>query len=175
MTSESDQSAENMDPPAYTLTTSAPPTTLRRTVEDTRALIFANAMLIRSTETQKLGLPIELVLGKTRPSKSRSSSTARSFVSTTSNYTIRVTDTAEPAAGSSSLAAAERNQSDTNNARQSGKHYAALICRSGSHGHVITPILVGEPQESVEEALEWLLDQTETRVTDKLSWAGVIM
>lgn len=53
--------------------------------------------------------------------------------------------------------------------RQQGKHYAALVARGTQQ---IQQILRGEPQDTIEEALEWLLDRTENVITEMLDRHG---
>lgn len=157
-----------MDPPAYTPTIPSPPTTTRRTIEDTRALILANASIFK--QKAKDYQPIDLVVGKTRSAADVAAGTinTRSFVSQTSNVTIRIND--GPATTSSSDASPERRVSDHDSARVVGKHYAALIYRTGAARQEIKILIKGEPQDTVEEALDWMLDKTEMEFRAVLGW-----
>ena len=142
-----------IDPPAYTPSVSAAPTTLRRTIEDTRAMILANADMIRPAQNLKVNGPIEIVIGKTRSAAARRPSPSRSFVSTTSNVTIRIANPGPANVESrmgGELSATGRRESEGSRVREAGKHYAALVCRGAS----LVPMLVGAPQDSIEEALE---------------------
>ena len=155
------------DPPAYTATVPALPTTTQRTIQDTRALILANASIIKPRA--KGDEPIELILGKTKSlaeiaAAAEANSRSRSFTSQLSNVTIRISDS--PAAAPSSGSTPERRPSEVPAARAAGRHYAVLVYRIGVGG--LNILLKGEPQETVEEALEWMLDKTEMAVTDIL-------
>jgi hypothetical protein len=157
-----------LDPPAYTPTIPAAPTTTRRTIEDTRALILANAAVLKPRS--KTNEQVELIIGKTRNAADvlAASQRTRSFTSQLSNVTIRISD--GPAAASSSNTSPERRDSENGGARTKGSHYAVLVYRTGIGGPQGINILVkGEPQDTVEEALEWMLDKTEIEVTDMLS------
>lgn len=152
-----------MDPPAYTATQAAAPTTTQRTIEDTRALIMMNAQMIKPK------LPIDgsvtIVIGKTRP-PILSSSGARSFTHSASNTTIRISEPAENESRRGSGAAELINVTPQ---RQQGKHFAALVARGKAQ---VQQILRGEPQDTIEEALEWLLDRTEMAVAETLDRHG---
>ncbi|KAK3681920.1 hypothetical protein LTR37_020763 [Vermiconidia calcicola] len=103
------------DPPAYSATVAAPPTTLQRSLDDTRQLILANGSILKSRNLD----PIELIIGKARP-PNPSAISAR-FSSTTSNFTINLTDSGTP----------ETNRVPKPNpgVRTTGRHYAALVSR----------------------------------------------
>ncbi len=60
----------------------------------------------------------------------------------------------------------DRRPSDVPAARAAGRHYAVLVYRVGVGG--LGMLIKGEPQDSVEEALEWMLDKTEQAITDML-------
>ena len=155
-----------VDPPAYTATTPAPPTSTKRSMEDTRFLIFSNTSIIKPLG--KGEGPIELVIGKTRvPVTPGTFTGTRSFTSQTSNVTIRINDTAERSPSPSR--SPERRESDSNAVRVAGRHYAALVYRTAMAPKDIHMIMLGEPQDSIEEALEWMLDRTEIVITDMLS------
>lgn len=157
-----------MDPPAYTPTTPAPATGTRRTIEDTRALILANASIIKKYKDYE---PIELVIGKTKsPADIAALNQMRSFTSQTSNVTIRINDT--PAAGSGSSSTPERRASNNDAVRTTGRHFAVLVYRT-AHRKDLEVLLQGEPQDSVEEALEWMLDKTEKEISAVLVRNGV--
>ncbi|KAI6824216.1 hypothetical protein KC340_g299 [Hortaea werneckii] len=51
------------------------------------------------------------------------------------------------------------------------KHYALLVKRTYSKKDVGI-ILKGEPRDSVEEALEWILERTETQIHEMVSRYG---
>ena len=153
-----------MDPPAYTPTQPAAPTTTKRSIEDTRALILCNAQIIKPRH--RVDGNIMLVVGKTRPPIPQGQgSGVRTFTHSTSNTTIRIAEPTEagsrrPSAADLSLAPAQRQQ---------GKHYAALVAKGNAQ---IQQILRGEPQDTVEEALEWMLDRTEIIVAEMLEKHG---
>ena len=153
--------AQEADPPAYQ---AVAPTSATRSIEDTRALILANASIIKSRT--KTDGPVELVIGKTRAPAPVVPSGSRSFTSTTSNVTIRVNDTERSASSSNSP---ERRASPSRPERIGGRHYAALVSRHNFKCNDIDMIMLGEPQDSVEQALEWMLDRTEIVITDMLS------
>ena len=143
-----------MEPPAYSFSSPSIPTSARRSIQDTRELILANATIIKPRE--KYDGPIELVVGKVKPDVHASTSGSRSFTSVTSRITIRVNDNPEPSSSrSDSAAPAEDSRVD----RPVGKHYAALVSRNSSIPEQIQLILLGEPQDTVEDALEWILDR----------------
>ena len=157
-----------MDPPAYTATIPAPPTTTRRAIEDTRALILANAAVLKPRS--KTNEQVELIIGKTRNAADvlATSQRTRSFTSQLSNVTIRISD--GPAAASSSNNSPERRASENGGARTAGRHYAVLVYRTSTGGSQgFSMLLTGEPQDTVEEALEWMLDKTEMEITEMLS------
>lgn len=163
-----------MDPPEYTPSAPLMPTSTRRSIEDTRALILHNASIIKPRN--KLDGAVELIVGKVNPSRHPEPTTShRSFTSTRSNVTIRVED--PPGPSTSNTTSTEQPSASTAPVREVGKHYAALVCR-GSSSADIQVLLVGEPQDNIENALEWLLDRTEVVVTEMLSrhkkrvWAG---
>lgn len=151
-----------MDPPAYTPTPSARPTTTQRSIEDTRALILSNAQIIRPR--LRIEGSVTIVLGKAKPqAPPGSATTSRSFTHSTSNTTIRIADVN---GDESRRGSAVENVPDANPQRQQGKHFASLVARGNSQQ--IQQILRGEPQDTVEEALEWLLDRTEIVVAEML-------
>lgn len=150
-------------PPEYTPTEPAAPTTTRRSIEDTRALILSNAQIIRPR--LKIEGPITIVVGKTRPPIPESGG-SRSFTHSASNTTIRISAPGENGARRSSSAV---NLANALPQRQQGKHYAALVARGSI---AIQQVLRGEPQETIEEALEWLLDRTEIIVAEMLEKHG---
>lgn len=153
------------DPPAYTPEVRVPATSTRRTIEDTRALILGNANVMKKYKDWG---PIELIVGKTRsPAKVIDiANSTRSFTSQKSNVTLVINDS--PAAGSSSRGASERRISNSDAFRVAGKHYAVLVYRTAHRGELAI-LMKGEPQDTVEEALEWLLDKTEMEITDMLA------
>ena len=161
-----------MDPPAYTLTTPAPPTTTRRSIEDTRALILSNATLLASRLDLKDPTTISLLLAKAPPpSLPDTSSGTRSFTHSASNVTIRLAPSPEPSAGNSAGERSRRNS--VARERQQGRHYAILVAKG--RGAEIAVILKGEAQESVEEALEWMLDRTESVVGEMVERHGRVV
>lgn len=154
-------------PPAYTPTAPAAPTTLYRTMEDTRTMILANAWIIRSN--MKVG-DYNIVMGKTRGPAAPTTG-ARSFVSQTSNVTIRLRDESPSAQATQERSVTpERRPSDSGlvGTRVAGKHYASLVAKE-LQTRTIEVIILGEPQDTVEEALEWLLDRSEIVVTEMLA------
>ena len=157
-----------MDPPAYSLTTPAPPTTTRRSIEDTRALILSNATLLASRLDLKDPTTVSLVLAKAPPPSSPDTSGARSFTHSASNVTIRLAPSPE---GNSSGERSRRNS--VARERQQGRHYAILVAKG--KGTEIAVILRGEPQESVEESLEWVLDRTESVVGEMVERHGRVV
>ena len=108
--------------------------------------------------------PIEVIVGKTKPPVSTSGT--RSFTSHTSNVTIRINE--PPEASSSSSKTSERRPSEINATSVRSRYYAAIVNRTilSNDIHVL---ILGEPQDTIEEALEWMLDRTQTLITDILS------
>jgi hypothetical protein len=155
------------EPPAYTVTAPVPPTSTRRTIEDTRCLIMSNAWMMGG-HMRSVG-PIELVIGKARHPGARAESGSRSFVSTRSNVTIRVRDTSPAAPSRSPERPVDQGTSPgASTPRTSGKHYAALVSRDKDN-HYTDVVILGEPQDTIEEALEWMLERTEIVVTEMLA------
>ncbi|KAH9825995.1 hypothetical protein Tdes44962_MAKER03778 [Teratosphaeria destructans] len=121
-----------MDPPAYTAPASAPKPP--RTILDLRAQILANASLLnRSTEDQ-----IEVIVAKAG---------------------------AVPAAPSPMLSGNEKRpitqvMEDPASSSAANKHYA-LVVRRTYERRFLGILMQGEPRDSVEEALEWLLERME--------------
>lgn len=151
-----------MDPPAYTPTQSAAPTTTQRSIEDTRALILSNAQILRPR--LRIEGSITIVVGKTKPPiPQASTSTSRSFTHSASNTTIRIAD---PSGSESRRGSAVADILTATRQRQQGKHFASLVARGNSQQ--IQQIVRGESRNTVEEALEWLLDRTEIIVAEML-------
>ncbi|RMY62788.1 hypothetical protein D0863_10843 [Hortaea werneckii] len=70
-----------------------------------------------------------------------------------------------PASKSTATASAYASSTGAN------KHYALLVKRTYSKKDVGI-ILKGEPRDSVEEALEWILERTETQIHEMVSRYG---
>lgn len=169
------------EPPAYTPTLSAQPTTTSRTIEDTRALILSNAQILRPgsknlPDNSAVPWPksdnsnISIVIGKAKPPIPQASS-SRNFTHSASNTTVRIAEPAENGGSSSARSRQASVAAEPTPTRQQGKHYAALVSRSSSALHSSSGlhlILRGEPQDTIEEALEWLLDRTEIIVAEML-------
>lgn len=108
---------------------------------------------------------VDIVIGKTRPKALAAG--ARSFVSTTSNVTIRVADQASDSSAESSTTARRPSGAAM---YPSGKHYAAVVARSTDpQVSKIDMIIQGEPQDTVEDALESLLEDSQIVVTEMLA------
>lgn len=72
-----------------------------------------------------------------------------------------------PSPASKSATAPSASASSTG----ANKHYALLVKRTYSKKDVGI-ILKGEPRDSVEEALEWILERTETQIHEMVSRYG---
>ena len=112
----------------------------------------------------------DIVIGKTRPqATATSTSGSRSFVSTTSNVTIRLRDESPNPAVPSVTPERRPSESGPAGSRVGGRHYAAVVARhTDPQSPTVQVIILGEPQDTIEEALEWLLDRTEIVVTEML-------
>ena len=130
-----------MDPPAYS------PATQRRSIHDLRSQIIANGSVIKPrSDTYKSALDyIELIVAKA-PKQQRTTH----FRDEKQAFK---TSTDRPISASSGSASTS-----------SGKHYALLVRRSS--GSDINIIVQGEPKDTVEEALEWMLERTEMMIHD---------
>ena len=136
MASSSNETAE---PPAYTpQASSTSPFLPKRPIQETRALILANAEVIKP---RKKDWNIDLVVARTKAPPPRSLQT--------------------------SLMGA-----DTENATPTvEKHFAVLLHR-GEQATEIIVLIEGQPQNSIEEALEYVLEKTEVVLQQMLVTHG---
>ncbi|GAB1734917.1 hypothetical protein NU195Hw_g5106t1 [Hortaea werneckii] len=141
-------------PPAYT-----PP----RSIEGLRAQILANGSLLRpKSDPHSSGRSsddhIELVVAKLPATKSSATPGAYYFNAKTNSIQ-------QHPSSSGAIAAANASATGAN------KHYALLVKRTYSKKDVGI-ILKGEPRDSVEEALQWILERTETQIHEMVSRYG---
>ncbi|KAI6803185.1 hypothetical protein KC360_g639 [Hortaea werneckii] len=140
-------------PPAYT-----PP----RTIEGLRAQILANGSLLRPKDDSHTGRSsndhIELVVAKLPATKSTATPSGYYFNEKTNSIQ-------QHPSSSGAIAAASASATGAN------KHYALLVKRTYSKKDVGI-ILKGEPRDSVEEALQWILERTETQIHEMVSRYG---
>ena len=156
-----------MDPPAY-----APPPVLaagqHRSIQDLRAQIIANGSVLNPRfETGKSSDDhIELIVAKApaaRPSQRASSSSQLNE----KQYMKMVHG---PSKINKSLQASAADRPTPSSSSDEGKHYAVLIKRAS--GSKINVIIQGEPKDTVEEAFEWMLEQTEMVLHDMVVKKG---
>ncbi|KAK3691743.1 hypothetical protein LTR37_018471 [Vermiconidia calcicola] len=142
------------EPPPY-----AAPAPTHRSILDLRAQIIANGSVMkpRINSERPSDDHIELIVGKTpaptsnlqQPNRTHWTDEKQAMSSVRDGNTVP-TNTA----GSAS------------SATRGGKHYAVLMRRSrGSRS--INVIMKGEPKDTVEEALEWMLERTEMLMHDQ--------
>lgn len=152
-----------MDPPSYD-STAAAATSQRRSIQDLRAQIIANGSVMkpRYNSERPSDDHIELIVAKT-PTLSSSQSLQQAARSThwsekqafaLANDSMQTFATTTP----------NRPSSSTSSTHE-GKHYAVLMRRSGG-SKTVRIIVRGEPRDSVEEALEWMLERTEMVMHD---------
>lgn len=141
----------NIDPPAYAHTT----TTRQRTINDLRQQIIANGTILRPrfNDKQPADEHIEIVVAQI-PSQSG--------IPTITLNEKQATISKTPPAGLSRPVANDHVPNPATSA-DTGRHYALLVRRSYTTKD-LRIILKGEPRDTVEEALEWLLEQTEGMV-----------
>ncbi|KAK4546929.1 hypothetical protein LTR36_001661 [Oleoguttula mirabilis] len=130
-----------MDPPAYTSTRAAVP---HRSIQDLRSQILANGSIMkpRNNPERPSDDHLELVVAKVGgmgPPPGMSEKQA--------------------------VAAAYNQQPQASSSSAGGKHYAILLQRSYTK-KAVNIVVKGEPRDTVEEALEWLLEQTEVAIHD---------
>ncbi|KAI6892645.1 hypothetical protein KC334_g13268, partial [Hortaea werneckii] len=134
-------------PPAYTPS---------RSIEGLRAQILANGSLLRPKDDSQTGRSssdhIELVVAKLPAPASKSTAAPSAHFSNEKTNSIQ-----QHPSSSGAIAAVTASSTGAN------KHYALLVKRTYSKKDVGI-ILKGEPRDSVEEALEWILERTETQI-----------
>lgn len=151
-----------MDPPSYDAT-AATAATHRRSIHDLRTQIIANGSVMRPRLNHERPSDdhIELIVAKTP-----------AFTSSQSQQAARTTHWTEKQAlaiasdGTKSLVTpnTDRSTSSTSTTHD-GKHYAVLMRRSGG-SKTVKIIMRGEPKDTVEDALEWMLERTEMVMHD---------
>ena len=186
-----------LEPPAYTPAT---PVSSHRTIQDLRAQIIANASVIRPrTDVNKSSDDhIELVVAKTPPPRTSPANTTTTHWDEKNGNTAF---NRRPAPGRQYIAAATSSSSVAARQPQffypppeGEKHYAVLVRRSGNtrsisvismltcpfprHASIGKDQLTskcsvqGEPRDSVEDALEWMLERTEMMMHDLIVKTG---
>ena len=151
-----------MDPPTYTAAVPTATTAIdppKRTIQDLRAQILAHGTVIRPQHDVHYGSEdhIELLVAKTP------AHTTRQQAARTPNFNEKQS-TRMNSDGTFNFQLARQETGASSTAGDS-KHYAVLIRRSGSSTK-IRVIIKGEPKDSVEEALEWMLERTQMIVHD---------
>ncbi|KAK3051528.1 hypothetical protein LTR09_007183 [Extremus antarcticus] len=155
-----------MDPPTYTPSAPAAPPPPHRSILDLRAQILAHGTIIKPQNDSQYGPEdhIELLVAKT-PKLTSSQQAYR-----TQNFNEKQSSKMRPdgtfdfqlarqqTAGSLSAASSSSAGADR-------KHYAVLVRRNGSNER-IRIIIKGEPKDTIEEALEWMLERTQMIVHD---------
>lgn len=134
-----------MEPPAYAPPEATQPYHQSRSITDLRAQIIANASVIRpKNEVHKSSADhVELIVALTPVTKAAPA--VQSHMKAIHSQAGLNAPTDLTTASSSSAT--------------QGKHYAVLIQRGS--GMSINIIKQGEPRDTVEEALEWMLAYTE--------------
>ena len=150
-----------MDPPAYDAKALGS-TPHPRSIRELRAQIIANGSVMR-THNNGSGAHsddhIELIVAKTP-----------AFAASQQHQAARSTHWSEKHAGDeinsfkSTLPTAKKPSSPSSSAHD-GKHYAVLVRRNTST-KTVKIIVKGEPKDTVEEALEWMLERTEMTLHD---------
>ncbi|KAK5170105.1 uncharacterized protein LTR77_004689 [Saxophila tyrrhenica] len=148
-------------PPTYAAAAGPP----KRSIQDLRAQIIAHGTVIRPEHDNQYGSEdhIEVIVAETpahtsaqqasrTPNFNGKQSTAMKSDGTL-DFQLRKQENAASASASASTAV-------------ESKHYAVLIKRSG--GTKIRIILKGALKDTVEEALEWMLEQTEKIMHDMI-------
>lgn len=152
-----------MDPPAYT-----PPqeqsSTARRSIQDLRAQIVANGSIMRpkNNGNRDSSDHIEVILAKTPAARAASNGSPNTHWD--EKQTLALMRGSSGAQQPISTTLVPPDLSASTGSVQGGRHYGVLIKRS--HLGDIKIILKGEPKETVEEALEWMLERTEMLVHD---------
>ena len=129
-----------MDPPAYV------PSAPKRSIHDLRTQILANGAMLKPKQNANRPSDdhIELVIAKTPDHSSAASMEKRTMTRGGSTFEVASSSAAHP-----------------------GKHYAVLCQRSYSKQDVKI-IIKGEPRDTAEEALEWMLEKTECLMHDMI-------
>jgi hypothetical protein len=145
------------EPPTYAATTST-----QRSIQDLRAQILAHGTVLRPRCDVHYGSSdhIELIVAKT-PSYTPAAAQAIRSTNFDEKKAIMMREDgvveyplmAPPSASSSAVGA------------HANKHYGVLIRRTTSKKDLYI-ILRGEPKDTVEEALEWMLERTEMMMHD---------
>jgi hypothetical protein len=152
------------EPPTYAATTSP-----QRSIQDLRALIIAHGTVLRPRCDVHYGSSdhIELIVAKT-PSYTPAAAQAIRSTNFDEKKAIMmredgVIDYPLMTASASSSTAGEH----------ANKHYGVLIRRTTSKKDLYI-ILRGEPKDTVEEALEWMLERTEMMMHDLIVKNGKV-
>ncbi|KAK5726283.1 hypothetical protein LTR17_012903 [Elasticomyces elasticus] len=132
-----------MNPPAYSP---------GRTIHDLRVQIIANGTILkpRADPNRAADNHIELIMAKWH-------SNAPSVISPVLEKQKHFSEKQRPASTTTTSTLPESSSATD------GKHYAVLIVRSYSKQD-IRILIKGEPKDTIEEALEWMLDATEKDV-----------
>ena len=149
-----------MDPPAYDAKALVS-TPYHRSIQELRAQIIANGSVMKQQFKSDGGHSddhIELIVAKTP-----------AFAASQQQQAARSTHWSEKHAGDeinsvSTPPTAKRSSSSTSPAND-GKHYAVLVKRNPG-GKTVKILVKGEPKDTVEEALEWMLERTEMMLHD---------
>jgi hypothetical protein len=153
-----------MDPPAYTPASTQPPTQpsteparAPRTITDLRNQILANTAILHPNkyiDSRHLAEEIEVIVA--RVPRHLSGKRPAQF-DESAQVTYHLNSNRDKAGPSSSAVAG------SSSAAPGGPdlHYAVLTTRSLSRQRAVDVLLLGEERESVESALEAVLDQTE--------------
>ena len=132
-------SNETAEPPAYTQHASSTTAFVpNRSLQDTRALILANAQVIKP---RKKDWDIDLVVARTKAPEPRSLQAS-----------LMGADTEEPTPTVE-------------------KHFAVLLHRA-EQGTEIVVLIEGQPQDTIEGALEYVLEKTEVVLQQMLVTHG---
>lgn len=145
-------------PPTYAAAAGPP----KRSIQDLRTQIIAHGTVIRPEHDNQYGSEdhIEVLVAKTPAYTSAQQASRTPHFNEKQSTAMKSDGTFD-----FQLRRQETGASASSTTVES-KHYAVLITRSG--GSKIRIILKGEPKDTVEEALEWMLEQTEMIVHDMI-------
>ena len=132
----------------------------RRTIQDLRAQIIANATILepRHDHERPANNHVEVILAK-----------IHSGVRTpqpSGSLPPRIRPAVGKSGSVSGISSASEKQAlatEHNGTSGNGQHYAVLVRRSFVKQNV-QMLIKGEPRDTVEEALEWMLERTETEM-----------
>jgi len=143
-----------MDPPAYASAEPARPAAPHRSIHDLRSQILANGSILkpRSNRERASDDHLELVVAKL---PAGAASMPGSSFGMSAKHALA--DINSSAAASSSSA--------------TGQHYAVLVHRSYEKTYMKI-VVKGQPKDTVEEALEWLLERTEMEIHNMVARYG---